>query len=266
MSTNSPTDQAKRYAPRMVREQRKDGEPASLRRVDRPPMYEAILERLREYAQDAGLKRGHRLPSERDLAEQLGTSRASVKQALVVLEVQGLVETRHGGGTFLLQDELSTESVTALVARQARLPEVIEARVGLECQLAGLAAQRRTDDDLRAMEEALALMAKSVEHNADGAEGDRLFHSAVAGAGRNPLLSRFLEEISSEVSESRRESLRQPGRPGQSLRQHRAILEAIRRQDAAAARRAMRQHLSSVGKVRLLTWQAPTDDDLTESE
>lgn len=241
-------------------------ETASLRRVDRAPMYEAILDRLREYAHDAGLKRGHRLPSERDLAERLGTSRASVKQALVVLEVQGLVETRHGGGTFLLQDELSTESVTALVARQARLPEVMEARVGLECQLAELAARRRSDDDLRTMEDALAQMARDVEENADGAEGDRLFHHAVASAGRNPLLSRFLDEIDSEVSESRRESLRQPGRPGQSLRQHHAILEAIRRQDASGARRAMRQHLSSVGKVRLLRWQAPTDDSLLGPE
>ncbi|MDQ2852609.1 MAG: FCD domain-containing protein [Actinomycetota bacterium] len=250
----------------MGREQM-SGEPASLRRVDRPPMYEAILERLREYAQAADLKRGHRLPSERDLAEQLGTSRASVKQALVVLEVQGLVETRHGGGTFLLKDDLSTESVTALVARQARLPEIMEARVGLECQLAGLAAQRRTDNDLRAMENALVLMAASVEQDADGAEGDKLFHSAVATAGRNPLLNRFLDEISSEVSESRKESLRQPGRPSQSLRQLQAILEAIRRQDAARARRTMRLHLSSVGKVRLLTWQAPIDDDdLAEPE
>ncbi|HEV7148114.1 MAG TPA: FCD domain-containing protein [Pedococcus sp.] len=238
----------------------------SLRRVDRAPMYEAILDRLREYARDAGLKRGHRLPSERDLAEQLGTSRASVKQALVVLEVQGLVETRHGGGTFLLQDELSTETVTALVARQARLPEVMEARMGLECQLAELAARRRSDNDLRLMDDALAHMAREVEEDADGAEGDRLFHRAIASAAQNTLLSRFLGEIDNEVSESRHESLRQPGRPGQSLRQHHAILEAIRRQDAAAARRAMRQHLSSVGKVRLLSWQAPTDDNLTGPE
>lgn len=237
---------------------RKVPETAALRRVDRPPMYEAILDRLREYAQNAGLKRGHRLPSERDLAEQLGTSRASVKQALVVLEVQGLVETRHGGGTFLLRDELSTESVTTLIARQARLPEVIEARAGLECQLAELAARRRTNDDLRDMDNALAQMAEEVNSEQDGAEGDRLFHNAVANAGRNPLLSRFLCEIEHEIEESRHESLRQPGRPAQSLRQHHAIVEAIRRQDPAAARRAMRQHLTSVGKVRLLDWAPPT--------
>jgi len=235
-------------------------EGAALRPVHRSPMYEAILERLREYTNNAGLKRGHRLPSERDLAERLGTSRASVKQALVVLEVQGLVETRHGGGTFLLRDKLSTESVTALIARQARLPDVMEARAALECQLAELAAHRRNKDDLRDMDEALTEMALEVQSERDGAGGDRLFHNAVAHAGRNPLLMRFLTEIENEIDETRLESLRQPGRPAQSLHQHEAIIEAIRRQDPSAARDAMRLHLTSVGKVRLLDWVPPTEE------
>ena len=231
-----------------------------LRRVHRAPMYEAILERLREYTNNAGLKRGHRLPSERDLAERLGTSRASVKQALIVLEVQGLVETRHGGGTFLLRDKLSTESVTALIARQARLPDVMEARAALECQLAELAARRRNDDDLHDMDEALAEMAREVQSQGDASAGDRIFHNAVAQAGRNPLLTRFLAEIEEEITETRLESLRQPGRPAQSLRQLEAVVEAIRRQDPSAARDAMRLHLASVGKGRLLKWVPPTQE------
>lgn len=224
----------------------------SVRPLERAPLYEAILERLREYAKAAGLSRGDRLPSERDLAEQLGTSRASVKQALVVLEVQGLVETRHGGGTFLLQNELSTESVEELLDRQARLPHVMEARAGLECQLAELAAQRRTEDDLLEMEAALRLMADDEQDST--AWGDRRFHAAVARAAGNPLLSRFLDQIDAEVHESRLESLRQPGRTRQSLKQHMAIAAAIRKEDPAAARAAMRRHLLSVGKVRLLDW------------
>lgn len=232
----------------------------AVRRVERAPMYEAILDRLREFANEAGLTRGDRFPSERDLAEQLGTSRASVKQALVVLEVQGLVETRHGGGTFLLRDELSVESVAELLARQTRLPHVMEARVGLECQLAELAAARRTESDLREMDQALELMAVESLERDDTAQGDRRFHAAVARAADNPLLSRFLDEIDAEIHESRLESLRQPGRPAQSLKQHRAIAAAIRKQDPSAARSAMRRHLRSVGKVRLLDW-APDGED-----
>ncbi|GAC1441994.1 MAG: FadR/GntR family transcriptional regulator [Mycobacteriales bacterium] len=230
----------------------------SVRPLERAPLYEAILGRLREYAKEAGLTRGDRLPSERDLAEQLGTSRASVKQALVVLEVQGLVETRHGGGTFLLQDELSTETVEELLDRRARLPHVMEARAGLECQLAELAAQRRTEADLLEMEEALRLMSAD-DGSGSTAAGDRRFHAAVSRAAGNPLLSRFLDEIDAEVHESRLESLRQPGRTKQSLKQHQAVVQAIRNQDPAAARSAMRRHLVSVGKVRLLEWSPEPD-------
>lgn len=240
---------------------RNTARPPLVRRVSRPSLYEAILGRLREYAKEAGLTRGDRLPSERDLAEQLGTSRASVKQALIVLEVQGLVETRHGGGTFLLRDELAAESLEKLLDRRARLPHVMEARAGLECQLAELAAVRRADADLEEMDAALELMASENLGDDAAAEGDRRFHAAIARAAGNPLLSRFLAEIADEVRESRLESLRQPGRPAQSLKQHRAVADAVRRQDPAAARRAMRRHLVSVSQVRLLEW-APAVDEM----
>lgn len=237
------------------------GPTRAVRPVERAPLYAAILSRLREHAKEAGLRRGDRLPSERDLADQLGTSRASVKQALVVLEVQGLVETRHGGGTFLLQDDLSAESVEELLDRRTRLPHVLEARLALECQLAELAAERRTEADLAEMHEALLLMAATSDDPQDAAaRGDRRFHAAVTSAAANPLLSRFLDEIDSEVHESRLESLRQPGRTLQSLKQHRAIVAAIRRQDPRAARNAMRRHLLSVGNVRLLDWAPPFAD------
>jgi GntR family transcriptional repressor for pyruvate dehydrogenase complex len=74
------------------------------------------------------------------------------------------------------------------------------------------------------------------------------------------LLTRFLAEIEKEITETRLESLSQPGRPAQSLRQHEAIVEAIRRQDPSAARDAMRLHLASVGKGRLLNWIPPTEE------
>lgn len=226
-----------------------------LRRVDRTPLYEGVLQRIREYVQEENLRKGDRLPSERDLAEQLGASRSTVKQALVVLEVQGLVETRHGGGSFLLKNELAPESVLSMLDRKARLPHVLEARMAVECKLAELAAERRTPADLVEIMAALEQMARAVADDGDTAEGDRRFHQAVAQAGHNPLLSRFLSEIEEEVAESRAESLRQRNRPGQSLRQHTAVGEAIRAGDAPGARAAMRRHLVSVSKVRLLDWQ-----------
>src|SRR5262245_55154783 len=95
---------------------------------------------------------GDSLQTERDLAARLGVRRASVKQAIVVLEVQGLLDVRHGGGTYLRRDTLDVESVEELVARRRRLPDVLEAREALETKLAELAATRRTDDDLAAID------------------------------------------------------------------------------------------------------------------
>ncbi|CAM5660762.1 HTH-type transcriptional repressor NanR [Streptomyces tendae] len=116
----------------------------ALRPMTRQRLYEQVLERLRQYVTDGGLRAGDRLPPERDLAQRLGVSRASVKQAIVVLEVQGLVEARHGGGTYLVRDSLDVEPVEKMVERRRRLPDVLEAREALETKLAELAAERRT--------------------------------------------------------------------------------------------------------------------------
>ncbi|WP_372348962.1 FadR/GntR family transcriptional regulator [Streptomyces sp. KL116D] len=221
----------------------------------RPRLYEQVLDRLRAYVAEGGLRAGDRLPTERDLAARLGVSRASVKQAIVVLEVQGLVEVRHGGGTYLVRDGLDVaEPVERLVERKKRLPDVLEAREALETKLAELAAERRTDQDLTALRTALDRMADDIGAGGLGIEGDRLFHAAVTAAAHSALLAAFMREIDEPIAESRTESLRQPRRPGRSLAQHRAILTAIEAGDGRGAAAAMRRHVRSVAKVRLLEW------------
>lgn len=217
-------------------------------------LYEQVLERLRAYVSEAGLSAGDKLPAERDLAASLGVSRASVKQAIVVLEVQGLVEARHGGGTYLVRDTLDVEPVEQLVERRKRLPEVLEAREALETKLAELAAERRTDAELKTIEEALVFMRDEIAGGDNGVEGDRRFHAAVTAAAHSSLLADFMKTIAGQITESRTESLRQPGRPSRSLAQHTAIYEAIAAGDPKRAAAAMRKHVRTVAKVRLLTW------------
>ncbi|QHZ00135.1 HTH-type transcriptional regulator LutR [Streptomyces sp. S4.7] len=231
----------------------------ALRPMTRPRLYEQVLDRLRHHVAEGALRAGDRLPPERELAGRLGVSRASVKQAIVVLEVQGLVEVRHGGGTYLVRDSLDAEPVERLVERKRRLPDVLEAREALETKLAELAAERRTADDLTAMRDALGHMADEIEAGGPGVEGDRLFHAAVTAAAHSGLLAEFMRSIAEQITESRNESLRQPGRPHRSLTQHRAILEAIEAQRGKAAATAMRRHVRTVAKVRLLDWN-PGDD------
>ncbi|MQA09584.1 MAG: FCD domain-containing protein [Pseudonocardiaceae bacterium] len=217
-------------------------------------MYEQVLAQLREHVTAAGLTAGDRLPSERELADRLGVSRASIKQAIVVLEVQGLVEIRHGGGTYLRKDSLSTEPIAALVERRRRLPDVLDAREALESKLAELAAARRTEEDLAEIDAALDVMRAEVEAGTYGEDGDRRFHAAVTSAAHSGLLAEFMHEIAEQIAESRHESLQQPGRPAQSLAQHTRIADAIRARDPEASVAAMRTHLETVSRVRLLTW------------
>jgi GntR family transcriptional repressor for pyruvate dehydrogenase complex len=233
----------------------------SLRPMDRPRLYEQVLDRLRAYAAEHGLRAGDRLPAERDLAQRLGVSRASVRQAIVVLDVQGLVEVRHGGGTYLVRDTLDAEPVEQLVDRRRRLPDVLEAREALETKLAELAAERRTKEDLDALEGAIAYMNEEIKAGGDGVEGDRRFHAALTAAARSTMLAEFMASIADRITESRTESLRQPGRPKRSLAQHQRILDSISLGDPKGAAAAMRRHLRTVAKVRLLDWdpQAPQD-------
>ncbi|MFF5986373.1 FadR/GntR family transcriptional regulator [Prauserella flavalba] len=233
--------------------------PDALRPMARTRLYEQVLERLREYVTSARLSAGDKLPAERELAQRLGVSRASIKQAIVVLEVQGLVEARHGGGTYLVRDTLDAEPVEQLVERRKRLPDVLEAREALETKLAELAAQRRTKADLDALEAALDHMRAEIAEGGHGVEGDRRFHAAVTAAAHSSMLAEFMRSIAEQITESRTESLRQPGRPSRSLSQHLAIFDAISRGDGGKAATAMRRHLRTVAKVRLLAWN-PDDD------
>ncbi|MGW4826112.1 FadR/GntR family transcriptional regulator [Amycolatopsis japonica] len=233
--------------------------PEALSRLNRAKLYEQVVERIKAHVEESGLHAGDKLPSERDLAERLGVSRASIKQAIVVLEVQGLLESRHGGGTYLRNDHLDVEPVDELVARRSRLPEVLEAREAMETKLAELAALRRSDEDLAAIDAALEFMKSEIEDGGHGAEGDRRFHEAITAAANNALLAEFMRSIDTQIAESRNESLRQPGRPWRSLSQHQKIAEAIRAGAPRAAANAMRQHVQTVSKVRLLTWDPQAD-------
>jgi len=220
-----------------------------LRPLSRPRLYEQLVERLVEYIDHAGLKAGDRLPSERSLAESLGVSRVSLRQAVTALEVQHILEVRHGGGTFLVRHP--RDAVTQLEQRRRRLPEVLEARDALETKLAELAAVRRTDEDLDRMDQALQAMAEAIERGENGAEEDAFFHGAIRAAARNSLLADLMAHIESQVHETRIESLAQLGRPPKSLRAHRRIADAIRDGDPKRAASAMRAHLKVVGNVAL---------------
>ncbi|WP_218566276.1 FadR/GntR family transcriptional regulator [Vallicoccus soli] len=225
---------------------------APLRPVPRARLYERLVERLLEHVEAEGLRPGDRLPGERELAVRLGVSRASVSQALVALEVRGVVDVRHGDGAVLLEQGPDARVLAALRARRRALSEVIDAREALEVKLAELAAARRTDEDVARIRAALELMARDIDAGGRGLEGDERFHAAVTAAAHSGLLADLMTGLAQEVRASRQESLGQPGRPHDSLAGHTRIADAVEAGDPAAAAAAMREHIRLVSDVALL--------------
>jgi GntR family transcriptional regulator, transcriptional repressor for pyruvate dehydrogenase complex len=121
-----------------------------LERVTRPRLYEQLVEQILSYIESAQLRPGDLLPAERDLAERLGVSRATLAQALVALEVLGVIDVQHGTGAVLARRPSVASVIKGLREHRSRLPEIVEARSTLEVKLAALAAARRTDEDLAA--------------------------------------------------------------------------------------------------------------------
>jgi GntR family transcriptional repressor for pyruvate dehydrogenase complex len=220
-------------------------------RLVRSRLYEQVAEQITAWIADNGLQPGDRIPPERELAARLGVSRATLSQALVALEVIGVVAVRHGDGTVVTQSR-TRRIVEAIRAHADRLPEIIDTRDALETKIAALAADRRTDEDLARIDAALEAMATDVEAGGRGVEGDERFHGAVTAAAHSLLLARLMDEIGDLIEETRIESLSQPDRPRASLAGHQAIADAIRAKNPDAASEAMHAHVALVSDVALL--------------
>jgi len=219
--------------------------------VRRTRLREEAAEQIKSLIRSGQLRPGDKLPSERELVTQLAVSRASVREALRMLENMGLLIVKPGNGTYVREvpiDALVDPLASWLLERREALLHLLEAREIIEPQIVALAARRATPQAIQAMEEALAEVARQAQaDNTEGmAQGIVTFHRLITEAANNHILLRILNTIADLLAESMQETLRIPGRPGKSLANHRRILAAIRAGDAAAASTAMRQHLRSV--------------------
>jgi GntR family transcriptional regulator, transcriptional repressor for pyruvate dehydrogenase complex len=232
---------------------------SALSPLTRKPLYERLVEHLRAFVVEAGLSAGDRLPSERELAERLGVSRASVRQAIVALEVQGILEVKHGGGTFLRTARVDTLPLAQLADLKRRLPDILDARQAIEVKLAELAAERRTESDLAAIAVALETMQQEIDAGATGEQGDHEFHQSVVHAARSELLAEMYALILKDITLSSHETVDQIGAPTTLLAQNRRVGEAIRAGDGPAAAAAMREHLETTARLKLLAWSPLSD-------
>lgn len=189
---------------------------------------------------------GTKLPSERQLAEELGVGRAQVREAIHSLGLLGVVDIRHGDGTYLREsgsDLLPRVIEWGLFLGEPRVLDLIEARQHIEIALAGLAARRATDDDIARMRASLREMDRVSGDEAAFVDLDIEFHGIIASAARNTALADVLANITSLLRVWMRRSLRAAGETASSHGEHVLVVDAIASRDRRAAESAMRQHV-----------------------
>jgi DNA-binding FadR family transcriptional regulator len=209
-------------------------------------IYGDILNRIL----DGEYQEGERLPTEHALAERFDTSRPTVREALARLRADGIIVTRHGSGTTVARRPDPDVRRFAPLETLSDIRRCYEFRVVTEAGAAALAAQMAEADDIAAIERAWNELERVVETEGIGASDDFAFHLAVARASKNQffvtMMSFIEEQVVFSMNLSRNLSLvKTVERQRVVQAEHRAVLEAIRRNDSAAAGQAMRTHLEN---------------------
>lgn len=217
-------------------------------RAERGSLVDRVAGQLQALVIENALQTGDLLPPERELGELLGVSRTVVREAVRSLVAKGLLEVRQGHGTVVrspdvgLVSEVITNMLRSSGGGRIAFPRVHEVRRLLEVEIAGLAAARRTDDDLGQISTALARTADAPDAEV-WARADVDFHAAIAAASHNILFSVLLGSMAEILMELRLTAAQLPGTPARAHRFHEMLYEGIRDRSPPATRRAMREHM-----------------------
>ena len=211
-------------------------------------LYRQIAEQLRALMESGEFAIGQRLPAERDLAVQLGVSRPSVREALIAMEVEGWVEVRGGSGVYVLQNKAPPKADTATAYDEWGPLELIMARGLIEGEVAALAAQHASKEQISRMADAQAQMKLALKEGKDPLVGDELFHQAIAEACGNEVLrdtvSRYWQARRSPLYLRLADYFERPASWRSVLTEHSAVLKAIKNRSPDAAREAMQGHMN----------------------
>ncbi len=205
-----------------------------------------ITARLREAIRSGIYVNGDRLPAERDLAERFDTARSTIRKVLFDLESEGLIERRVGSGTFVKYDDLSAGAAHDIVSRVSPL-ELIEARLAVEPHMTRLAVLHATANEIEMLESILDDLERCRNDKDAFSRHDSMFHEWLARSSRNPLLLHLYRQIDAVRGHDQWDAMKieilSPEEIDEYNRQHRALFEAIRRRDIAAAVEQIVDHL-----------------------
>lgn len=247
-------------------------DPLAIVPIRRSRISQQIVVQLCQMIRQGQLKPGDRLPSERDLAEQLQVSRASLREALRALEIAGIVAARQGGGTFIREvfdDGILSPLSLVLDASTDLVGDLWEVRSFFEPAVASRAAIRAQAADIAVLEQIVEQQHGFLRHDAPNEtwlESDRAFHIAVARASRNEVSIRVIRLINELLHEGRRHFATQSDRREHAYIWHRDIFARIRDGEPQLARDAMMQHLLEVEAFIVGAVMAPTEGEAAGPE
>lgn len=224
------------------------------RTPQRNRVYHNIFEDLQQRIRQGEWLPGERIPSITQLAKEFNVGAGSIREALRSLQSIGLVKIEHGSGVFVLGTRPATELSSHFQhAGDGLTLALAEARRILEPELASLAAERATDEELIEIENVVKEMEKNSQHGEDFADLDVRFHHLIAQAARNPILSQTIEGVSDLFLESRRAILIDPDALLRALRYHVLLAEALKLRNPPQARLLMQGHMNSMFDEVLLS-------------
>ena len=220
--------------------------------IKKTRIYEEIVDEIKNLISQGRLKWGDQLPTERELSETFKVSRACVREAFRVLESQGFLESRPGNGTFVSDsaiDSLVQPLASFILKEKDYQIELFEMRQLLESQLAYLAAEKATPENMAKMEKILKSQEEQIANGEIGLNSDSDFHYALAEAANNRILLHIINTTIDFLAESRESYLLGEERAKKSLPHHKRIFNAIKKGDGELAAEAMREHIEDVEKI-----------------
>ncbi len=217
----------------------------SIKAAEPRRLYQQIADQIRSLIQGGHFAPGARLPAERDLAQQLGVSRPSLREALIALEIEGSVEIRMGSGIYITAEPERRPWQTGSMGESP--VELMEARAAVEGTVALSAAAKITADGLTALREVLDAMREEIEAGRKPLDQDRMFHLTIASQSGNSVLAHIVgdlfDERHSPLSAQIRTRFETPETWHHALREHEAIYAALEARDPLLAQAMMHAHL-----------------------
>lgn len=223
--------------------------------INNQRVYIKVVNHLKKEIEKNNILPGNILPTERNLASKLKCSRTSVKEAMAVMESEGLIEIKRGSGSRLLKNDIEDillRMQLIINSSSSSIINLIELREAIETKSAYLAALRREEKDLIGINNSLVDLKKAIRNKEIAAKEDLSFHINIAKASKNLLFVEVMYLISNrlldKLKESRSETKKHPGESEKVYKEHTRIFEAIEESDPDLASQMMRNHLNNVKK------------------